>query len=56
MKLPDEIDGSLEDINARLGKKPRSFCYPNGQPADFNEVVRDIVVKSGFVSACATVL
>jgi peptidoglycan/xylan/chitin deacetylase (PgdA/CDA1 family) len=54
VKLPDEIDGSLEDINARLGKKPRSFAYPNGQPADFNEVVRDAVVKSGFVSACAT--
>lgn len=51
-KLPDEIDGCLEDINSNLGKRPRSFCYPNGKPADFNEVVRQAVVKSGFVSAC----
>ena len=51
-KLPDEIDGCLEDINAHLGKRPRSFCYPNGKPADFNEVVREAVVKSGFISAC----
>ena len=51
-KLPDEIDGCLEDINANLGSKPRSFCYPNGKPADFNEAVREVVVKSGFVSAC----
>jgi len=40
------------DINANLGKRSRSFCYPNGKPTDFNEVVREAVVKSGFVSAC----
>jgi peptidoglycan/xylan/chitin deacetylase (PgdA/CDA1 family) len=51
-KLRDEIDGCLDDINVHLGKKPRSFCYPNGQPADFNEIVRDAVIRSGFVSAC----
>ena len=50
--LPDEVDGCLEDINSNLGKRPRSFCYPNGKPTDFNEVVREAVVKSGFVSAC----
>ena len=51
-KLADEIGGCLEDINSNLGRKPRSFCYPNGKPADFNPVVREAVVKSGFVSAC----
>jgi peptidoglycan/xylan/chitin deacetylase (PgdA/CDA1 family) len=51
-KLSDEIGGCLEDINFNLGKRPRSFCYPNGKPADFNALVREAVVRSGFVSAC----
>jgi peptidoglycan/xylan/chitin deacetylase (PgdA/CDA1 family) len=51
-KLSDEIGGCLEDINSNLGKRPRSFCYPNGKSADFNEVVREAVVRSGFISAC----
>jgi peptidoglycan/xylan/chitin deacetylase (PgdA/CDA1 family) len=51
-KLVDEIDGCLEDLNSKLGKRARSFCYPNGKPADFTDVVRDAVVKAGFVSAC----
>lgn len=51
-KLPDEIAGCLADLNAQLGDRPRSFCYPNGKPADYNSVVRDAVAKSGFVSAC----
>lgn len=51
-KLPDEIDGCLEDLNANLGERPRSFCYPNGQPADYNKIVRQAVVRSGFTCAC----
>jgi peptidoglycan/xylan/chitin deacetylase (PgdA/CDA1 family) len=53
-KLPCEIDGCLEDINRQLGARPRSFCYPNGKPSDFSDIVREAVVRSGFVSACAT--
>lgn len=51
-KLRDEIGGCLEDLNTQLGPRPRSFCYPNGKPADFNEVVREAVVSAGFISAC----
>jgi len=51
-KLSEEIGGCLGDINSNLGKKPRSFCYPNGKPADFNGQVREAVVKAGFISAC----
>ncbi len=51
-KLPEEIDGCLEDLNTRLGHRPRSFCYPNGQPTDYNALTRDAVARSGFLCAC----
>ena len=51
-KLSDEIGGCLEDINSNLGTRARSFCYPNGKPADFNGAVREAAVKAGFISAC----
>ena len=51
-KLSDEIGGCLEDINSNLGARPRSFCYPNGKPADFNGAVREAAVEAGFISAC----
>jgi peptidoglycan/xylan/chitin deacetylase (PgdA/CDA1 family) len=51
-RLSNEIDGCLEDINGHLGNRVRSFCYPNGKPSDYNDVVREAVVNSGFVSAC----
>lgn len=53
-KLATEIDGCLADLNANLGSGPRSFCYPNGKPGDYNEAVRGAVAGSGFVSACTT--
>jgi peptidoglycan/xylan/chitin deacetylase (PgdA/CDA1 family) len=51
-QLSNEIDGCLEDLEVRLGKRPRSFCYPNGKPGDYNDRVREAVANAGFVSAC----
>lgn len=51
-QLADEIDGCLEDLNANLGTRARAFCYPNGKPADYNDIVREAVVKAGFLCAC----
>ena len=51
-QLSNEIDGCLEDLNDRLGKRERAFCYPNGKPEDYNDVVRKAVASAGFVCAC----
>jgi len=36
-----------------LGFKPDSFCYPNGTRTDFNEAVKEFVVKAGYRYAVA---
>ncbi|MCK8516783.1 polysaccharide deacetylase family protein [Methylonatrum kenyense] len=46
-----EIDHCRERLDAELGPRPRPFCYPNGQPADFSQAVRDRVEKAGFTGA-----
>lgn len=51
-ELLSEINGCFDDLSSRLGSRPRSFCYPNGKPADFSDAVREAVVKAGFASAC----
>jgi peptidoglycan/xylan/chitin deacetylase (PgdA/CDA1 family) len=51
-QLSNEIDGCLEDLSVHLGDRPRSFCYPNGKPGDYNGVARDAVAKAGFICAC----
>ncbi|MEX0729856.1 MAG: polysaccharide deacetylase family protein [Aquisalimonadaceae bacterium] len=49
--LPAEIDYCRERLDAGLGMRPRPFCYPNGQPSDFSQVVRDRVEQAGFTGA-----
>jgi len=46
-----EIMGCLQEINKQLGKRKRTFCYPNGAPNDYNEKIKNTVKISGFVSA-----
>jgi peptidoglycan/xylan/chitin deacetylase (PgdA/CDA1 family) len=46
-----EIADCLATINEKLGEQERTFCYPNGQPSDYNENIKVIVAKSGFVNA-----
>ena len=45
--LASEIKGSVEDIKSQLGWAPISFCYPNGQPNDFNVAVKNHVENAG---------
>jgi peptidoglycan/xylan/chitin deacetylase (PgdA/CDA1 family) len=53
----DEIDrevvGSRRTISARLGRVPVAFCYPNGQPEDYDGRCIRAVRSAGY--GCATV-
>jgi len=49
--LKDEIFGSKKIIEESISKPVSAFCYPNGQPADYNEQVKQVVIESGFSSA-----
>jgi len=46
-----EIISSKLTIEKKLGKKVRSFAYPNGHKSDFNEQIINILKKHGFESA-----
>ncbi|MCP1677152.1 peptidoglycan/xylan/chitin deacetylase (PgdA/CDA1 family) [Natronocella acetinitrilica] len=50
-ELPKELDACLARINEELGERPRPFCYPNGQPSDYSQTVRDAVEQAGFIGA-----
>lgn len=52
--LESEIAGSKQLIEERLGTQVRSFCYPNGQPADVTKSVVDAVASAGFLGAVVT--
>lgn len=47
----EEIQGCLSDLNHHLGEQPRTFCYPNGQPDDFNGTLQPLVAQAGFLAA-----
>lgn len=46
-----EIEQSLAVINTNLGNIPRTFCYPNGQPNDYNAEIIKIVEAAGYKAA-----
>lgn len=46
-----EIIEATNYISKKLGIQPKSFCYPNGQPSDYTEQVKDFVKKSGCKAA-----
>jgi len=46
-----EIFTSFSTLCERLGRKERTFCYPNGQPCDFNEYLPSIVERAGYIGA-----
>jgi len=46
-QLAYEILGSVEDIERNTGRRPVSFCYPNGQPGDYTEQVKTLVKQAG---------
>ncbi|HAC87609.1 polysaccharide deacetylase family protein [Marinobacter sp.] len=54
---PDELQRELvvsrETIESELVQTVRAFCYPNGQPIDFNERVKSAVRAAGYKFALA---
>ena len=46
-----EILGSRLDIESKLGRPVRHFCYPNGLPKDYNGSTLRLVQEAGFVCA-----
>ncbi len=46
-----EIVGCSVELNENLGRRPRTFCYPNGQPSDFQYFLPALVEDSGFLGA-----
>jgi len=47
----EEIFGCREELVEQLGNKPRTFCYPNGQPSDFQDFLLPLVEQAGFLGA-----
>lgn len=50
-----EIVDSRDRIAQELGEPVRHFCYPNGQPQDWNESTVQAVSRAGFATAVTTV-
>lgn len=47
----EEIIGCRDALDEHLGQQERTFCYPNGQPSDFQEFLSRIVREAGFLGA-----
>ena len=52
-ELQDEITGSKNRIEEKLGKRIHTFCYPNGTPDDYDTRVAAAVEDAGFDCAVA---
>ncbi len=50
-QLSAEIQGAAEIIKNQIGHSPSSFCFPNGQPSDYTERVKQHVKDAGCQSA-----
>ncbi len=50
-QLSVEILGAVEIIQNQIGHSPRSFCFPNGQPSDYTESVKQHIKDAGCQSA-----
>ena len=48
-----EVAGCKTMISEHLPHRPRTFCYPNGMPADFSTELMEVVEEAGF--ECAVV-
>jgi len=51
--LRAEIQGSKTRIEQMLLQPINAFCYPNGQREDYNDLVKQVVIESGFSTATA---
>lgn len=50
-----EVYGSKKTIEERLGSPVKAFAYPNGGPADFNEDIKKLVKRAGYVCGLTTI-
>lgn len=50
-QLESEIQGSVDIIRQKTGAEAKNFCYPNGQPSDYSELVKKFVEDAGCHSA-----
>ena len=51
-RAKQEIVGCMSDLTENLGDRPRTFCYPNGMPSDFQSFLPGLIADAGFVGAC----
>lgn len=54
-KLHEEIFGSKEMLEAKLGMPIEHFSYPNGQRCDFNLKAKNMLIRAGYKSALTTI-
>jgi len=50
-QLQTELNTCMQFLDEKLGKQERDFCFPNGQPNDYNEAVKKATQESGFKSS-----
>ena len=50
-ELREELAGSKSRIEDELGAPVRHFCYPNGNPGDFNSQTVEVVGECGYLTA-----
>ena len=50
----DELKNSKDEIEHTLGKQVRSFCFPNGRPADYKSIQVEQVKDAGYNNAVVT--
>lgn len=50
-----EIDDSKKQMESITGLECAGFCYPNGEPGDFNPEIKDFVRKAGYTYACTVI-
>lgn len=51
----EEIRGSVETLERRMGVRPRCFAYPNGRAEDFDETTVSLIRSQGLEAAYTTV-
>lgn len=46
-----ELEQCMRTLRERLGDRSRTFCYPNGQPGDYSDTVKELTRAAGFTAA-----
>lgn len=50
-QLQTELNTCMKFLDEKLGKRDRDFCFPNGQPNDYNDEVKEATKDAGFKSS-----